>query len=101
MLFRMRRNHSREVYLDLIDNIRAKIPGVSLSSDFIAGFCDETDQEFEDTITLIEKVQYDLSFLFAYSLREKTHAHRRLNDNVPENVKKERLIRMINVFKKQ
>jgi len=43
MLFRMRRNHSREVYLELIDNIRAKIPGVALSSDFIAGFCDETD----------------------------------------------------------
>lgn len=56
MLFRMRRNHTRESYLDLIDRIREKIPGVALSSDFIAGFCGETDAEFEDTVTLIEKV---------------------------------------------
>jgi len=56
MLYRMRRNHSRESYLELIDNIRSKIPGVSLSSDFIVGFCDETEQEFEDTISLIETV---------------------------------------------
>ena len=56
MLFRMRRNHTRESYLELIDHIRAKIAGVALSSDFICGFCDETDAEFEDTITLIEKV---------------------------------------------
>jgi tRNA A37 methylthiotransferase MiaB len=78
MLFRMRRNHTRESYLDLIENIRAKIPGVALSSDFMCGFCDETDQEFEDTMTLIDQVGYDLAFLFAYSMREKTHAHRRM-----------------------
>jgi tRNA A37 methylthiotransferase MiaB len=78
MLFRMRRNHTRESYLELIDNIRAKIPGVALSSDFICGFCEETEAEFEDTISLIEIVQYDLAFLFHYSMREKTHAHRRL-----------------------
>ena len=78
MLFRMRRNHTRESYLELVDHIRETIPGVALSSDFICGFCDETDQEFEDTITLLEKVQYDLGFLFAYSMREKTHAHRRM-----------------------
>jgi tRNA A37 methylthiotransferase MiaB len=54
MLFRMRRNHTREAYLDLIDNIRVRIPGVALSSDFMCGFCDETDQEFEDTMTLID-----------------------------------------------
>lgn len=100
MLFRMRRNHTRESYLELIDNIRAKIPGVALSSDFICGFCEETEAEFEDTISLIEIVQYDLAFLFHYSMREKTHAHRRLQDNVPEDVKKERLKRMIEVFKR-
>ena len=99
MLFRMRRNHTRESYLELVDHIRETIPGVALSSDFICGFCDETDQEFEDTITLLEKVQYDLGFLFAYSMREKTHAHRRMQDNVPESVKKERLVRMIDTFK--
>ena len=99
MLMRMRRNHSRESYLDLIDRIRSKIPGVALSTDLICGFCDETDAEYEDTISLLETVEYDLAFLFAYSMRERTHAHRRMTDNVPEPVKKERLIRMIDVFK--
>jgi tRNA A37 methylthiotransferase MiaB len=100
MLKRMRRNYSREAYLDLVDHARSKIKGVALSSDFICGFCDETEEEFQDTLTLIEKVQFDMAFLFAYSMREKTHAHRRMQDNVPEDVKKERLIRMIDVFKK-
>jgi tRNA A37 methylthiotransferase MiaB len=87
MIQRMRRNHTREAYLDLVANIRSKIPNVSLSSDFMCGFCDETDLEFADTISLIETVQYDMAFLFAYSMREKTHAHRRMQDNVPEAVK--------------
>jgi tRNA A37 methylthiotransferase MiaB len=88
MLQRMRRNHTREAYIDLVRHIREKIPGVALSSDFICGFCDETDQEFEDTLSLLDVVQYDMAFLFAYSMREKTHAHRRMIDNVPEDVKK-------------
>jgi len=100
MLYRMRRNHTREAYLELIDRIRYKIPGVALSSDFICGFCDETEEEYADTISLIETVKYDMAFLFAYSMREKTHAHRRMQDNVPENVKKERLTLMIDTFKK-
>ena len=78
MLYRMRRNHTREAYLDLITHIKDKIPGVALSTDLICGFCDETDAEFEDTMTLLETVKYDLAFLFAYSMRERTHAHRRM-----------------------
>ena len=54
MLFRMRRNHTRESYLELVDHIRTIVPSIALSSDFICGFCGETDQEFEDTMTLIE-----------------------------------------------
>lgn len=73
---------------------------MALSTDLICGFCDETEAEFEDTITLLETVKYDLAFLFAYSMRERTHAHRRMQDNVPEDIKKERLVRMIDVFKK-
>lgn len=96
----MRRNYSREAYLDLVDHIRNKIPGVALSSDFICGFCDETEEEFADTLTLLELVKFDMGFLFAYSMREKTHAHRTMKDNVPEDVKKERLVRMIEIFKK-
>lgn len=59
MLFRMRRNHTRESYLALVAKIRSIMPGVALSSDFITGFCDETEQEFEDTLSLIEEVQYE------------------------------------------
>ena len=66
----------------------------------IVGFCGETDEQFEDTISLIEKVKYDFGFMFAYSMREKTHAHRRLVDNVPEKVKQARLKKMIDVFRK-
>ena len=84
----MRRNHTRESYLELVDRIRSLIPGVALSSDFICGFCDETDQEFEDTLSLLDLVKYDMAYLFAYSMRERTHAHRRMQDNVPEDVKK-------------
>jgi len=100
MLQRMRRNHTRDAYLDLVSHMREKIPGVALSSDFICGFCDETEEEFRDTLSLIETVQYDMAFLFAYSMREKTHAHRKMQDNVPEDVKKARLIEMIEVFKR-
>ena len=100
MLFRMRRNHTREAYLNLIQHIRDKIPGVALSTDLICGFCDETEEEFADTLSLLDIVRYDLAYLFAYSMREKTHAHRRMKDNVPEDVKKERLCTMIDQFKK-
>ena len=80
--------------------MRVKIPGVALSSDFICGFCDETEQEFEETLSMLQIVKYDLAFLFAYSMREKTHAHRRMKDTVSEDVKQERLVRMIDLFKK-
>lgn len=56
MIQRMRRNHTREAYLDLVKHIRSKIDGVALSSDFMCGFCDETEEEFADTLTLIEEV---------------------------------------------
>ena len=96
----MRRNHTRESYLALVDKIRSIIPGVALSSDFIVGFCDETEEEFLDTLSLVEEVKYDQAFLFAYSMRERTHAHRRMKDNVPEDVKKERLTKLIEAFKR-
>jgi len=76
MLARMRRNHSRDSYLDLIRNIRQRIPGVALSGDVIVGFCDETQHEFEDTLSLMQEVRFDQAFMFAYSMRERTHAHR-------------------------
>jgi tRNA A37 methylthiotransferase MiaB len=100
MLLRMRRNHTREAYLNLIQKIKQKIPGVALSSDFICGFCGETEAEYEDTHSILEIVRYDLAFLFAYSMREKTHAHRKMVDDVPEDIKQARLVRLINTFKR-
>lgn len=100
VLERMRRGYTRESYLELVDRIRHFIPDVALSSDFICGFCGETDEEFQDTITLLERVKYNVAFLFAYSMREKTTAHRRYQDDVPDNVKIARLQEMIRVFRR-
>lgn len=99
VLSRMRRGYSREAYLELVEHIRQILPDVGLSSDFICGFCGETEAEFEDTITLIERVRYNVAFLFAYSMREKTTAHRRYVDDVPLAVKTARLQRMVQVFR--
>lgn len=90
VLERMRRGYTREAYIELIQHVRRLIPEVSLSSDFICGFCGETDEEFEDTISLLEKIKYNNAYLFPYSMREKTTAHRRFNDDVPLDVKKKR-----------
>ncbi|XP_044594021.1 CDK5RAP1-like protein, partial [Cotesia glomerata] len=101
VLERMRRGYTRESYLELVNHIRELIPDIQLSSDFIAGFCGETDAEFEDTITLMEQVQYHVAYLFQYSMREKTTAHRRFKDDVPPEVKLERMQRMANLFRAQ
>ena len=100
VLHRMRRGYSREAYLELLDNVRTVIPDVAISSDFIAGFCQETDDEHADTISLLETVRFDQAFMFAYSMREKTHAHRKLQDNVPAAVKQERLQQIIDTFRR-
>ncbi|WP_234573151.1 tRNA (N6-isopentenyl adenosine(37)-C2)-methylthiotransferase MiaB [Rhodohalobacter sp. 614A] len=94
-LERMRRPYTREQYLDLVERMREIIPDVSLSTDIIAGFCDETDEEHKDTVSLMKIVEYDLAYMFAYSERERTLAHRKYEDNVPEEVKKRRLSEII------
>lgn len=95
VLERMRRPYTREQYLDLIETMREIIPGVTLSTDIITGFCDETEEEHEDTLSLMAKVQYDLAYMFAYSERGRTLAQRKYEDNVPEEVKKRRLSEII------
>ena len=70
ILEEMRRGYSRESYLELVDHVRSIIPDIRLSGDMIAGFCGETDEEFEQTLSLIEKVQYGYLFCFPYSMRE-------------------------------
>ncbi|CAO3588725.1 unnamed protein product [Absidia cylindrospora] len=98
VLERMRRGYTREAYLRLVEEMRRIIPNVWISSDFITGFCDETEQEHQDTVSLMKQVQYDMAFMFAYSMREKTHAHRRYQDNVEDSVKSRRLAEIISTF---
>lgn len=100
MLDRMRRGYTRESYLDLVNRARETIPGVAISSDFISGFCGETPDEHEDTITLIQMVRFDQAYMYAYSLREKTHAAHKFKDDVPEDVKQSRLREVIDTFRK-
>jgi len=64
VLKRMRRNYTREAYIELINSIREKIPGITFSTDMICGFCGETDEEFEDTITLMEQIKYEQVALY-------------------------------------
>ncbi|KAL3915775.1 MAG: hypothetical protein SGILL_005488 [Bacillariaceae sp.] len=101
MLKRMKRGYSREAYLELIETVKDVIPDVALSSDFIAGFCDETEEEHADTLSLLEYVEYEQAFLFAYSMREKTHANRTMEDNVPAAIKQRRLQELIDVFRER
>jgi MiaB/RimO family radical SAM methylthiotransferase len=91
VLERMRRGYTREAYFDLVDRIRHVIPNCTLSSDFICGFCGETQSEHNDTIDLLNRVRYNTAFTFAYSMRERTHAFYKLSDDVPNDVKISRL----------
>jgi tRNA-2-methylthio-N6-dimethylallyladenosine synthase len=91
VLRRMRRTYTRDEYLALVERARAIVPGLSLSTDIIAGFCGETEAEHADTLSLLETVRYDLAFMFQYSERPHTYAARKYADDVPEAVKKRRL----------
>ncbi len=99
VLARMRRGYDREAYLALAAHVREALPGVALSSDFISGFCGETDAEHADTISLLRTVRYETAFMFAYSRREKTAAARHLADDVPADVKQRRLAEVIATFR--
>lgn len=94
----MRRGYDRSAYLQLVETIHKTIPQVTLSSDFIVGFCGESAEEHKDSLDLIKEVPFDMAFMFSYSMREKTHAHRTLEDSVPEQVKSERLREMQDLF---
>lgn len=98
VLERMRRGYTREAYLALAENMRARIPGVAISSDFITGFCGETEEEHLDTLSLMRRVCFDQAFMFAYSLRAKTHAAYHMEDNVPQEIKLRRLQEIIDEF---
>ncbi|KAI3370459.1 hypothetical protein L3Q82_025223, partial [Scortum barcoo] len=99
-LFLVRR--TREAYLDLVKNIKRSVSDYpSLSSDFISGFCGETEDDHQQTLSLIREVGYNVGFLFAYSMRKKTQASHRLQDDVPAEVKQRRLEECISVFREE
>lgn len=91
----MNRKYTREWYLDRIRAIRSRIPDCGISSDLFTGFHDETEEDFQETLSLMREAAFDSSFMFKYSERPGTLASRMMPDNVPEEVKIERLNRMI------
>lgn len=90
----MNRGYLREDYIELINKIRATIPNAVITTDLIVGFPGETDDEFEETMDLLEKARWDSSFMFIYSVRTGTKAEE-LGDTVKEKIKKERIARLI------
>ncbi|XP_037078538.1 mitochondrial tRNA methylthiotransferase CDK5RAP1-like, partial [Pollicipes pollicipes] len=99
VLAAMRRGYTREAYLALVRHARRAVPGVAFTSDFIAGFCGESEADFEDTLSLLREVRYHYCYLFAYSRREKTRAHHRLTDDVPADEKQRRVARLTRLYR--
>jgi len=91
----MNRGYSREYYMGRIEAIRDIIPDCAISTDFIAGFCTETELDQDQTLTLMEWAKFDFAFMFKYSERPNTKAARKLADDVPEDIKSRRLSEII------
>ena len=97
MLEKMRRKYTREWYLERVAKIRSVIPGCGLTTDVIAGFCGETEQDHRDTLLLMEEVCFDGAFMFQYSERPGTLAARKYPDDIPDEVKTARLNEIISL----
>ena len=91
ILKEMNRLHTREEYFELIDNIRRIIPNCAISQDLIAGFPTETEEDHKDTLSLMEYVKYNFGYMFTYSERPGTLAERKMDDDIPEEIKQRRL----------
>jgi len=90
----MNRGYNREKYLQLINDIKQRMPNCSISMDMIIGFCSESEQDHQDTLSLMDKVEYDFGYMFKYSVRPNTPAAR-MEDDIPENIKQKRLAEII------
>ncbi|SFN73562.1 tRNA-i(6)A37 thiotransferase enzyme MiaB [Chryseobacterium oleae] len=95
MLLAMNRQHTREEYLDLIRKAKEIVPDIAFSQDMIIGFCNETEEDHQDTLSLMKEVEYDYGYMFAYSERPGTPAHKKMEDNIPFEVKQRRLNEVI------
>lgn len=97
ILEKMKRNYTREWYMDRIMAIKKILPNCAISTDIMTGFPGETDEDHKETLSLMEWVNYDISFMFKYSERPKTYAARHLKDDVPDSVKSKRLTEIIDL----
>lgn len=97
MLKAMNRQHTREEYLELIYKAKEIVPDIAFSQDMIIGFCGETEQDHQDTLSLMKEVDYDYGYMFAYSERPGTPAHKKMTDDVPSEIKKRRLQEVIDL----
>lgn len=95
ILKEMNRLHTREEYFELIDNIRRILPECAISQDLIAGFPTETEEDHQDTLSLMDYVKYNFGYMFTYSERPGTMAERKMDDDIPEDVKKRRLAEIV------
>lgn len=95
MLKKMGRGYTRKSYLEIASKLRKARPGISITSDFIVGFCGETEEEFNQTMQLLEEVSFDSIFAFRYSTRPETPAARSFADDVPFKIKEERLDKVL------
>jgi len=91
----MNREYTREWYMDRIRAIRHILPGCSISTDMISGFCSETDEDHKDSLSLMEWAGFDFAYMFKYSERPGTKAASKLKDDIPDNIKTERLNEII------
>jgi tRNA-2-methylthio-N6-dimethylallyladenosine synthase len=95
----MRRTYSRERYLRLVDDLRAGIPDLALTTDIIVGFPGETEDDFRETLEVVEEVGFDGAFTFVYSPRAGTEAAA-MADQVPDDVKRDRIERLVEVVQR-
>ena len=96
----MNRQHTREEYFELIDNIKTLLPDCTISHDIICGFPTESEEDHKDTLSLMEYVKYSFGYMFAYSERPGTLAERKMKDDIPEEVKKRRLSEVVELQQK-
>ena len=96
----MNRTYTQEEFLALVDKTRKLIPNIALSTDIIVGFCSETDQEFQDTVKVMKEVEFDSAFIFKYSERKGTIASKKYPDDVSDEEKTRRIMRLNDLQKK-
>ncbi|HAB89414.1 MAG TPA: tRNA (N6-isopentenyl adenosine(37)-C2)-methylthiotransferase MiaB, partial [Bacteroidetes bacterium] len=97
VLERMNRTYDRAWYMNRIEAIRRILPNTAISTDIIAGFCGETEEQHKETLSIMEEVKYEMAYMFFYSERPGTLAAKRYEDDIPEDIKKRRLTEIIDL----